>query len=125
MPTVYLPYAQLPIAFMTVLTQTSTERLALLNLRSAVRTIDPGLPLGETSMLPDVAAAAAAEPRLRTWLVTAIAVAALLLAIVGVYGLLSDAIAQRVREMGIRQALGAEPKSLHRLVVGEGLRLTI
>jgi putative ABC transport system permease protein len=92
-------------------------------IRTAVRQIDAEMPVEELQTLDDIVSRTIAQPRFRSTLLSMFAGAALLLAIVGVYGVLSYAVAQRQRELGIRAALGAEPRDLLTLVVRHGLIL--
>ena len=70
-------------------------------------------------------AATVAQPRFRTWLIGIFAALALVLAGVGVYGVMSYTVTQRTSEIGIRVTLGAQPEDVFRIVVGEGLRLAL
>jgi len=65
------------------------------------------------------------EPRFRTWLIGIFAALALVLAAVGIYGVMSYSVNQRTNEIGIRVTLGAQPNDVFRIVVGEGLRLAL
>jgi ABC-type antimicrobial peptide transport system permease subunit len=90
--------------------------------RRVVREIDPEVPVAITTVSAAVDTALSSR-RFTLWLVGAFGAAALILAALGVYGLISFAVSQRRREMGIRMALGAEPRSLVFLVVRRGLLL--
>jgi putative ABC transport system permease protein len=69
--------------------------------------------------------ASVAQPRFRTWLIGIFGAVALVLAGVGVYGVMSYTVTQRTNEIGIRVTLGAQPEEVFRIVVGEGLRLAL
>jgi putative ABC transport system permease protein len=92
-------------------------------LRSFVRELDPALALDGVMTMERRVSRAAAQPRFHATLLVLSAGAALLLASVGLYGILAYSVAQRQREVGVRSALGAEPGDLVRLVLGEGLWL--
>ena len=66
-----------------------------------------------------------AEPRFRTWLLSAFALAGLTLTLIGIYGVISYSVGQRTQEIGIRMALGAQPENVLRLILGQGLRLAL
>lgn len=93
--------------------------------QSSIWSIDKGLPLLGITTMEQVVSASLAIRRLSLGLVGSFAIIALVLALVGIYGVLSYAVAQRVQEMGLRLALGAKPKEITMLVVGEGMRLTL
>jgi predicted permease len=88
--------------------------------RLALREIDPELPLANVQPLDAVAGAAIATRRLALWLVATFGLTALLLAIVGVYGVMSQAVSERRREFGVRQALGATRSDIMRAVFASG-----
>jgi putative ABC transport system permease protein len=92
--------------------------------RRAVREIDPELPLANVRALEDVAGAALATRRLTLGLVAAFGVTALLLAVVGIYGVMAQAVGQRRHEFGVRQALGATPRDIMRIVLSSGAAMT-
>jgi len=121
-PVIYLSYRQFALPFMTVLVRTDTAEAAIAaDVRSAVRGIDPDLPIGDVRSLEAAVAAATSQPRFRTSLLTVFAGMALVLAAIGVYGLMADVVQRRRREMGIRLALGATPRHVLGLVMRQGL----
>jgi putative ABC transport system permease protein len=119
---VYFPQAQTwypQDMFITIRTDGEARSLAA-PLARIVHELDPQLPLATVRTLDDVAGAAVASRRFTLTLVAAFGASALFLAIVGVYGVMAQAVGQRVREFGVRQALGARPVDILRLVLHGG-----
>jgi putative ABC transport system permease protein len=126
----YLPYRQadqiLPVFFMSIVLRSLGDPLLQASaLRSALAEIDPNQPLVRVRTMEDNMAATVAQPRFRTWLIGIFAGLALLLAAVGIYGVMSYSVTQRTNEIGIRVTLGAQSADVFRIVVGEGLRLAL
>jgi predicted permease len=94
-------------------------------IRRAVREIDPQLPLASIRTLDHVAGAALATRRLTLWLVAAFGATALFLALVGIYGVMAQAVGQRTQEFGVRQALGATRADIVRLVMTSATVMTL
>jgi len=118
------PIEQATSRFAHFVVRTSVDPLAVLApLRRAVHELDPALPLESVATLEELVAASIEVPRLLSRLVAAFAVVALLLSVVGVYGVMSYFVQQHAREIGIRIALGGRPEVVRRLVVGQGLRV--
>jgi ABC-type antimicrobial peptide transport system permease subunit len=92
--------------------------------RDAVRSVDPNLPLSDVTPLEDVITESLARTRFYTSLLALFAAAGLGLAATGVFGVMSYAVSQRAQEMGIRLALGARPRAVVGLVMGQSLKLT-
>ena len=93
--------------------------------RQQVRAIDPEEPLSEVKIMDEVLDSTLRKRRLIMWLVTSFAAVALLLAIVGIYGVIAYSVAQRTQEVGIRRALGAQQVNIFRLVLGQALILAL
>jgi putative ABC transport system permease protein len=123
-PAIFFPARQAPFRNQTVVVraQGNPMRLAA-DVRRAVAAVDPGLPVAHLATLEDQTARAAAAPRLRTSLVSAFAALALLLGAVGLYGALQISVASRVREIGIRLAVGGAPARIRALVLRESMSL--
>jgi putative ABC transport system permease protein len=122
--TVYLPHAQDGNSFMTLMLRTSGSPAALVPaVRAAVAALDPALPLGRAQPLEAVVADSLRSRRFVLLLVAVFGGSALLLAGIGLFGVMGYLVAQRTSELGVRLVLGARPADVVRLVVGGGLRL--
>jgi putative ABC transport system permease protein len=123
-PQVYLPYAQLPIESMDVVLRTAVEPRSLLpSAEKAVRELDPELPLARVATIDETIARSISQPRFYAILLGSFAATALSLAALGIFGVISYAVAQRSKEIGIRIALGAHPRRMWAMMLGEAMGL--
>jgi predicted permease len=131
MPTeFYVPYRQanevLPVRIMSILLRTEVDPRALIpDLRATVHRVNPNQPIVKIRTMDDNVAQNFSQPRFRTLLLLVFAGIALLIAAVGVYGVMAYATVQRAGEMAIRMALGCSVDKIFMLVVTDGLRLTL
>ncbi|HEU4996113.1 MAG TPA: ABC transporter permease [Gemmatimonadaceae bacterium] len=123
---IYMSYYQQPLSFRMMLhlrTASGDPAAITESVRRALREVAPGFPMYDVATLDARISGSLAEARFMTQLLTVFAVLAIVLATIGTYGVISYAVAQRTREMGIRIALGATSADVIRLVVGQGAAL--
>jgi putative ABC transport system permease protein len=123
-PAIYATREQNPTRYQTLVVRTAVEPTSVqASIRAAVAAVDRGQALADVATLDQLKIDDVAPDRLRSALLTAFATIAVVLAAMGLYGVIAFAVAQRTRELGIRAALGASPASLLRLVVGQGMAM--
>ncbi len=125
-PMMYVPFAQAPFwGAQVIVRSTLSPASVAASIRKATHDIDKDLPVTDIETLPEALSVSVAQPRFRTLLLGLFGVIALLLAAVGIFGVLSYSVARRTHEIGIRMALGATPRAILRLVLTESARLVL
>ena len=123
---VYVPYLQKPFALMTVLVRTTSEPLQMTGaVRESILSVDSNQPIYGTRTMQQVVSDSMSQSRLYSSLLGIFAGLAVVLAAVGIYGVMSYSVSQRAHEIGIRMALGAERGHILRMIVGKAMLLTL
>lgn len=123
---IYRPFGQNPFRLLTLVARTSGDPSVIAaELRQVIKTYDRDINITSVQPLTRWVADAVAQPRFRTILLASIAGVALLLAMIGLYGVIAYSTAQRTSEIGVRVAIGAQRSDVIRLVVWEGTRLAV
>jgi putative ABC transport system permease protein len=126
LPQFYLPYLQNPSSIMNLVVRTTSDPLRSANaVRAQVWTVDKDQALFDTRTIEDVVADSFARPHLLASLLGTFAAVAVLLAALGIYGMISFAVSQRTHEIGIRVSLGAQSGDVLRLGLRQGIGLTL
>lgn len=122
---VYLPHLQIPIGGVTVVARTGSDPKGLVAaVRREVAQLDGDLPISQVATMEEVIADSIWQPRLYAMLFAVFAGGALVLAVIGIYGVMAYIVINRTHEIGIRMALGATARDVFKLIVGRGMKLT-
>jgi putative ABC transport system permease protein len=122
----YFAFNQTPSGGMTVIIKGSSDPNQLISsVRNAVKEIDPDQPIYNPRTMNEIRAESVQGERLSLTLLSLFAGIALVLAIVGIYGVMSYSVTQRTHEIGIRMAIGARPRDVFKMILGQGMKLAL
>jgi putative ABC transport system permease protein len=125
-PGYFVPAAQIPFNQMTMVVRTTGDPHSLITaVQNEVHSMDKELPVFSVKTMDEYISATVAAPRFNATLLLIFAAVALVLTIVGLYGVMSYSVAQRTNEIGIRMALGAQTRDVLRLIVAQGFKLVL
>ncbi|MFZ0731366.1 MAG: ABC transporter permease [Candidatus Sulfotelmatobacter sp.] len=125
-PMMYVPFAQAPLYGGEVVVRSSLSASSVAaGIRQAVSSIDKNLPVTDIESLNDALGKSISQERFRTFLLASFSAIALVLAAIGIFGVISYSASQRTHEIGIRMALGADRRDVLRLILGQGTKLAL